>query len=116
MSQDFDMHAGDDKTLVVSVRDTEGSPVDVTGATVRWRAARSANKTADIIKKTGGSGITLSDPTQGEITITLNAADTDSLKGTFYHECQVTFASGLLSTVVAGKMTILPALIRSSAS
>ena len=116
MTVDFEMHAGDDKTLEVTVLDQNGVAVDISSSTIRWRASRSKTKTADIIKKTGGAGISLSDPTNGVFTVTLDAADTESLTGIFYHEGQLTLPNGTLSTVLSGKMTVLMALIRSTAS
>lgn len=113
---DFEMHAGDDKTILVTVQDLDNNAVDITGATVRWRMGRSANKTADVIKKTGGLGITLNAPTSGQFTITLGAADTEHLLGSFYHEAEITFLTGAKSTVLSGRAIVMPALIRSTAS
>src|SRR3990167_4295716 len=91
MIQNFIMVAGDTKTLVVTVEDAEGTAVSITGATIKWRCARSYGKTASITKATGGSGIAITDGAGGEFTVTLNASDTVSLVGNFYHEAEITF-------------------------
>jgi hypothetical protein len=113
---DFQMYAGDDKAVVITVLDADKEPIDLTGCTIRWRASRSQSKTANIIKKTSGAGIALSDPVNGQFTVTLAADDTEDLTGTFYHEAELTFGDGSISTVLSGKMVILPSLIRATAS
>lgn len=115
MAQNFQMVAGDSKTLVITVRNSVGDPVNITGSTIKWQAARSLGK-ASIISKTTSSGISLSDPTNGIFTVTLNPDDTEDLRGVYHHEAQVTDASNNISTVLSGTMTIRPPLIESTAT
>lgn len=110
MITNFMMVAGDSKTLVISVKDAEGVAVNITDATVKWRAARSFGKTA-VISKLTDSGIQITDGPNGQFTVTLDPTDTDELKGTYYHEAEVTFSDGTISTVLSGTMKINPALI-----
>lgn len=110
MTSDFEMYAGDDRTLIVTVLDRDGDAVVITSATIKWQASRSKGKTASI-SKTTSSGITISDGPNGVFEITIDAADTENLKGLYYHEAEVTFADGSISTVMAGTMRIVPVLI-----
>ena len=114
--QNFTLTAGDTKSLVITVKDNEGVAVDITGASVKWQAARSFGKASAISKATGGSGIVLTNPSTGVFTVTLDADDTEDLKGQFYHEAQVTLADGTIATVLFGTMKINPALIESTAT
>lgn len=113
MAQNFQMIAGDYKTLVITVRNSDGDPVNITGATVKWQAARSLGK-ASVISKTTSSGISLNDPTNGIFTVTLNHSDTDSLSGIYHHEAEVTDSSGFRSTVIAGTMKVNKPLIEAT--
>lgn len=113
MATDFAISAGDDKTLTITVLDENESAVAITGATIAWRASRSHNKTADITKTTS-SGITITDGPNGVFEVDLDADDTEDLKGIFYHEAQVTFVDGSISTVLKGRMKINPVLIRAT--
>lgn len=110
MSSDFSMYAGDDKTIEVSVTDKNGDAVDITSATIEWRAAKSHNKTAAVTKTTS-SGISITNGAGGVFQITLTDSDTEDLVGSYYHEAQVTFSSGLIATVLTGLMNVNAVLI-----
>ena len=109
--QNFEMFQGDSKDLVVTVSDAAGQPVDLTGASIKWRAAPAVDSAVATISKATGSGIVITDAVAGEFTVSLVPADTQTLDGEFYHEAQVTDAAGAVSTVLSGHLTILPALI-----
>ena len=104
-NQDFLMWSGDDKTITVTVYDNDDVVVDITGATITWELSLNVDSAA-LISKTVGSGITLSDPTNGVFTITLDPTDTDSLSGRYYHEAEITDSSGDISTALIGHATI----------
>ena len=112
--QNFEIHAGDDLTLQVSVTDDAGQPVNLTGAQVAWQASRGRadrfSSTA-VLAKASGTGITVTDAAGGVFEVDLAAADTAGLRGAFYHEAKVTDAAGDKSTVFTGTMTVLPSLI-----
>lgn len=112
MAQDFEMMAGDSKTLNITIQDADGDPVDITDWTFKWQAAKSVSKTA-LISKTSAGGISIIDPEAGQIEVEIDPADTDTLKGEYYHECEGTDPLGNKATPITGKMTIIPTLIRS---
>ena len=113
MITNFVMTAGDDKTLVVTVKDANGTAVNITGASIKWQCARSFGKASDI-SKTTSSGISITDGANGVFTVTLTAANTESLRGNFYHEAQLTDSGGAISTVLFGTMKVNPALIEAT--
>lgn len=109
MAQNFVMTAGDTKTLVVTIRNAAGDVVNITGSSVKWKAARSYGKAA-VLSKSTSDDISLSDPTNGIFTVSLAPEDTEDLKGIYHHEAEITDADGAISTVLTGTMKINPAL------
>lgn len=110
MPADFKMYAGDTKILDVVVKDSNGFPVDLTGTAVRWQLGKSATARPPLVQKSVGNGITLADAANGRFEVTLSAADTQALRGSYYHEAEVDDL-GTIATVLAGKVQIDAALI-----
>lgn len=113
MASNFVMYAGDDKTLQVRVTDPDGEAVNLTAAAIKWQCARSLGK-ASVIFKSTSSGITLTDPADGQFEVTLEDGDTEDLAGTYQHEAQVTFSDGTISTVLSGTMKVIPVVIEAT--
>lgn len=103
--QNFSMYAGDTCTIVVTVVDSAGDPKDISSSTIAWVVYH--GNTIHLTRATG-SGITLSNPTAGEFTISLVPANTEGLgAGTYSHVAEVTDNAGRVSTVTVGTLTIL---------
>ncbi|WP_141500961.1 hypothetical protein [Paenibacillus luteus] len=98
-NQNFEMFAGESKSVTVTVAD-----VDLTGATVKWAAKKSIYNTEHDVYKDTESGVVITEP--NKFVITLVPADTAALSGGYYHEAVLTDASGNVSTVLTGKLTI----------
>lgn len=98
LKQDFEMFAGDSKQIIVSNTNDNGSPLDLTGASVKWSLS-------DIVK-TNVNGIYISNPINGEFVIHLDPEDTVNKIGKFRHEAVVTDVVGNVSTVLKGYVTI----------
>jgi len=110
---DFIMWAGDDKTLQVTVQDSSGDPVDITGATaIRWQLSKSATKRPALIEKALLDGVTVISAPGGRFDVTLEPEDTEDLKGDYYHEAELIDSGGRVATVLTGTATINPALIK----
>jgi hypothetical protein len=109
--QNFEIHAGDSRDIVVTVVDSQGGVVDLTGATIAWHLAQSARAAAPAVAKSLGAGIAITDGANGVFTISLDPADTAALSGLYYHEAEVTDAAGHRSTVLTGVATVVPTLI-----
>lgn len=106
--QDFDLYAGETKTVGVTIRNKSASNalVDLSGASMTW-VARRGSSTA--ISKTIGGGITVTGT--GTCDIALAAGDSTSLSGEYEHEARVTLASGTIATHMIGKMTVHATII-----
>lgn len=113
ITENFSVPAGDDVLLDFVVYADEGVTLD--GATVKWRAYATRLglpiDTALIEKQTGGEGIEITDPAERLFTVALDAADTEALRGRYYHEAEVTDAAGNHETVTVGIMTITRTVI-----
>lgn len=105
MTTRFEMYSGDTRTLTVTVRDTSGAAVDLTGATARWALAKKVGQAA-LVSKSTGSGIELTDAANGEFTVTLDPADTADLVGDYWHEAEVTDSAGRVVTVFQARASI----------
>jgi hypothetical protein len=120
VGQDVTIWQGDTHVLSFRVDDgnTPPAPVDLTGATGRWWAAKAANSTGSdifIMKHTtdhnmsivfdAGSGFWFVD-------VPINPVDTETIpKGKWYHECEVITMGGAVARVGLGKFIINQSLI-----
>lgn len=109
--QDFEMMAGDDKRLEVTVLDEDDVVVNLTGASaIRWKLARSV-RSAALVSYDLTDNIAIIDATAGRFNVNLDAADTESLKGLHYHEADIVDSTGKTGTVLYGTVTIRPSLV-----
>lgn len=111
MAANFEMYAGDSKTLQILVLDEAALPADITGASIRWQLAQKLAGPA-LVSKATGSGITIVDGPGGRFDVALDPPDTEALKGCYYHEAEATNAGGVVSTVITGSAEIKPTLIK----
>jgi hypothetical protein len=108
VSQNFDIYAGDTKDIIITVKKKDGTPVNLSGATIKWVAVR--GKTT-IISKDNDNGIVITDAINGECTIRLDHLDTLSLLGSLYYECVVIDTFGNQTTVAVGTMKVLASFV-----
>lgn len=90
--------SGDTFALAVTlITDDDGTPQDITSASATYAVYDLDPNTGAAVTqqfaKTVGSGITLTDPTAGLMTITALASNTAPLGGDYYHELEVTIGS-----------------------
>jgi hypothetical protein len=109
MDANFEMFRGDTRTLTVTIKDRfTGAVVDLTGASIAWRMAKTADMGNSLtMSKSVGSGITVASPTSGVAVVTINPTDTSTLiPGDYYHDLTVTDASARVVTVLSGRARI----------
>mgnify|MGYP001046047535 FL=1 len=111
--QSFTIYEGEDKTVNISVTDSDGgSPVNLGSPTsVTWQVKYSAStSTAALIEKTYADGeISIANDagTNDQLQIALDAADSQGLEGAqYYHECRVVDGSADNHVVTSGYMTV----------
>lgn len=100
--QNIDMYAGDSKYIDVTTLDADnGGVLDITGCSITYIIYKQSTKNI-VITKTVGSGITLTDPSNGRFRITLSPSDTQSMKGIYNHEAELVDLSSNISTLFTG--------------
>jgi hypothetical protein len=114
-SQDFEMWAGEYKEITILVKKPDGTPEDLTGATVEWLVKKrpQSNLPALVSKSSGHGAEVLVPPTAGLVKITLDEADTTSLPAsTYYHELEGKDSADRPFTPTVGYLVIQPSAIR----
>lgn len=112
LGQNMKMIRGDSYEFRVTIT-LDGDTVDITGGdftmTAKWDVADSdANA---VFQKTVGDGITLTDPTNGVITVKLEPADTNSLPlhtVDLFYDIQYIDTDGDVHTVLNGTLQVQP--------
>jgi hypothetical protein len=99
---------GDTVTHRVTVKNTDETAKDITGATVRYTIRTPGFADTQVLQKTVGSGIQLTTPASGILDVTLSATDTAALVPSlrYVYDCEVTLA-GQVSTVQTGVLTVI---------
>lgn len=106
----FDMLTGNDKILQITLRDEDGSPHDLNGHTIGF-VVRLTRAGANLISKSIGSGITVTDEAGGVFRITLSDTDTDAFNdGVYYYEVKVTTDTLVEVSVLDGKIRMRKSL------
>ena len=101
--QDFPIYKGNDVDIVVNTYNSDGSPLDVAGATITW-VLRSEPGATPVLTKTVGSGIVIG---TNSFTVTLTAAETAALTLSSYFHSATAVLSGKTKTLLTGNVTVL---------
>jgi hypothetical protein len=102
---------GDTFSFAIAMQaNPDGSPVDLTGGSAEWTVSDGLYTGAAVrITKSTISGIIIQQINSvWTISVGLSHADTQSLRGVYYHECKVTFADGGEDHPAAGTFTVRP--------
>ncbi len=121
INSEIQMHSGDDKDLVFTIKDTAGAVIDITGAELRWALSNldpavtikpAPTGSVKISKDNiGGGGAVITDGPSGVATITLLQTDTDALFATlYYYELEMVLTTKK-STVATGTLRICKDLV-----
>ena len=113
---DFEFYSGDSKTLRIPVLNTEGQPVDLSGADIAWRLSGWLGGEAIVQKSRVAAGpsneIGLETPAGGSFPSTMlvhiQAGDVVVPGGLYSHQARVIFADAE-DTVRSGPVLILDA-------
>ena len=105
----FNLFAGDDNTINITVTDDAGDVVDISTVTaITWKLCASERSTTTIISKTLGSGISLiGGRTGGIFQVAIDSADSTGLDGTYYQASSITLG-GDLTHVAIGTIWFRP--------
>lgn len=103
--QNFTIYQGDDKEIFVTTYDENDVILDITNCTLNWVVYRRYPENI-VLTKITGSGITITDPTNGIFRVDFDPNDTLSLLGEYNHECELTDTNLNISTLLVGTMNV----------
>lgn len=101
------MFRGDSQTFELTVTDSKGLPVDISGCSATFVVARTQSEAAEVTKRIG-NGITLVDAPHGVMKVTLAPQDTTNLKGDYYYELELDYPDGSINTILFGTLSVIP--------
>ena len=106
--QDLTITRGDTETLVVTIEDDAGSAINITGRTYRAQIRSSQDSTTIKASFT----CTVTSGANGQVTCVLSATDSATLSsGQYFWDLEET-ASGVVSTILSGNVTVLADVTR----
>jgi hypothetical protein len=113
LNQDATVYGGDDARLELTLLDRDGTPLDLTGATLTWGMAPRRSSDAALTKTSeDASEIEITDAVAGRAIVKLLADDTDDLSETVYlHELKITDATGKTETLLTGTLTVRSSIL-----
>ena len=97
MTFDASMVSGDTKILNITAQTSTGTALNLNGATITWQLFPLGGGTA-LVTKSIGSGITVTDASNGVFQVKIDPADTASLAGSYNHEVQIVDTDGNVLT------------------
>ena len=111
--QSFSMIQGQTVDLKVTVTDSDGAVVNLTGGSVRFAMAKSPTATTLAIDSDASpqtATVEMTDATNGVFTVNMADTITDGLNEDYYYECKFTNGAGLETVVTRGWITVEPSI------
>lgn len=106
-SQNFEIHAGDTKQVIITVTDENDAILPLSGYDITWVMYRQTSK-EEVLRKELGDGITVPTPSNGQIVIGFLPTDTaDIVPNTYSHECEISSGPDDIATICTGTVKIL---------
>lgn len=102
---------GDTDSFTVTVQDAAGNAIDITGFSFLLTVDPSeapedaVNNLFQLSSPAGG--IALSDPVNGEITVTLTAVQADQTPQVYFYDLQMTDTGGAVKTILKGQWEVV---------
>jgi hypothetical protein len=106
----FSYVAGTDITLEFTVTDQDDVAANIAGATPHFAAARAGEAVA-LSTEDVTAIATITSAATGVFQVSIDAADTEDLLGTYRFQAQIEDASGDISTVARGFLTFTESLL-----
>ncbi|MFQ5647323.1 MAG: BppU family phage baseplate upper protein [bacterium] len=114
-SKEINLYRGDDRTLEISVTDSQGQPVDLTGSSLKFSVKQSSSDVAYLVQKSSdfSSEISITDPIGGVFQIYLVPGDSNGLTpGAYQYDIELTSSAGKIYTVLRSELTVMDDITR----
>lgn len=113
MTKIKDYIRGDTRLINITCKASDGTVLDLTGATLVFTVSSSKTPAVSDIPVLQKTVTSHTNPTAGLTRVTINPADTASVAdGTYYYDVQVTDASGSVASLKQDTFTINPDITR----
>lgn len=106
--QDLTITRGDTETIAVTITTDGTTPVDISGRTY----SSQMRTTPDIAAIAATATCTITDAATGKLNAVFSAADTSTLDPGYYYWDLQENASGTISTILSGTVTVLADVTR----
>lgn len=109
--QNFVMRKGQTKYVNITLSDEEtGAALPISTQNITWQVMDRRSSTTTRLSKTRTSGITVRNASAGQIRLSIDANESDSLPvGHYYHILWVKTASGVETPALEGRVEVLAA-------
>ena len=115
MAKIKDYIRGDTRVINLACLKSDGTALDLTGATVRFTLSATQAPTDDLSAILQKSVFTHTSPAAGLTQITINPADTQNLTpGSYFYDVQVKDASGNITSIKQDTFIINPDITRTN--
>lgn len=110
--QNFEVYQGDNKEIIITVRNQDGSLTDLSGYNAVWCVHDITPENVVLLKSTGlAGGIAIPTPANGQLVITLTSDDTmDIITKVYGHQCEIEDSLGNHATVTTGYMKVFKSI------
>lgn len=109
--QNFEIYQGDNKQIIITVKDDNDALLNLDGYSAVWCVHNQSPSNIVFQKSTATGGITIPNPANGQLVITLEGNDTATLPPkTYGHQCEILDGLGNHATVTAGYMKVITSI------
>ncbi len=106
-SHNFKIEQGADFNNTITYEDASGNKINISGSSITLKAKDNRSDTDFVINLTIGSGITLSNPSQGEFTIAIPAATTATYDwNRAFYDLDITI-SNVVTRLLQGQVQVI---------
>ena len=106
-SHNFKIEHGADFNNTITYEDASGNKINLSGAAITLKAKDNRSDTNFVINLSVGSGITLSNPSQGEFTIAIPAATTATYAwNRAFYDLDISL-SGVVTRLLQGQIQVI---------
>ena len=103
--------AGDTLRITETITEPDGSPKNLTGATVEWAVARYATESPVLDASDADVTLDVTDAAAGIVTVAVAADVTADMNGEYIHEFRVTDQAGDQDTVTRGTLDVTTGVV-----
>ena len=111
-SHDFEMEQGATFNRSILVKDGDGNPVDLSGASCRMQVRPFIESDTVIIELTTSNGRITIDGPLGQITLLVSAASTSSISQSGVYDLEVVYPDSSVDRLLKGSLVLSPEVTR----